>query len=77
MDNGEYYVGIENNTDPNYPRLILGYKLDGIRVEIFKSQETYIVANTKTEKYLMCLGLEHAHYVFQECVRTLTPEGKA
>jgi len=77
MDNGEYYVGVGATADPNHPRLILGYKLDGIRVEIYKSQETYIVANTKTEKYLMCLGLEHAHYVFKECVRTLTPEGIA
>jgi len=77
MDSGEYYMGFRTNGDPNYPRLILGYKLYGNRVEIYKSQETYIVVNTKTEKFLMCLGLEHAHYVFEECIRTLAPEGKA
>jgi hypothetical protein len=77
MENGEYYMLVETNEDPNYPRLILGYKLDGKKVEIYKSLETYIVVNTKTEKYLTCLGYEHAHYVFNECVRTLTPEGKA
>ncbi|MGZ3494224.1 MAG: hypothetical protein ACXU99_05710 [Thermodesulfobacteriota bacterium] len=77
MENGEYYMVFETNEDPNYPRLILGYKLDGKKVEIYKSLETYIVVNTKTEKYLTCLGYEHAHYVFNECVRTMTPEGKA
>jgi len=53
------------------------YVLDGKRIEIYKSQETYIGVNTKTEKYLTCRGLEHAHYVFKECVRTLEPEGRA
>jgi hypothetical protein len=77
MENGEYYMVFETNEEPNYPRLILGYKLDGKKVEIYKSFESYIVVNTKTEKYLFCLGYEHAHYVFNECVRTLTPEGKA
>lgn len=77
MENGEYYMGIGTVGDPNCPRLILGYKIDENRVEIYKSLETYIVVNTKTDKYLTCLGLEHAHYVFNECVRTLIPEGKA
>lgn len=77
MENGEYYLGIGTIEDPNRPRLILGFKVEENRVEIYKSQETYIVVNTKTDKYLTCLGLEHAHYVFKECVRTLTPEGKA
>jgi len=77
MKNGEYYMGFGTNRDLNSPRLILGYLLDGERVEIYKSLETYIVFNTKTEKYLMCLGIEHAHYVFNECVRTLAPEARA
>ena len=77
MENGEYYMGLEIEGDPNSPRLIIGYLLDGQRVEIYKRQETYIVVNTKTEKYLTCLGFEHARYVFKECVRTLTPDGRA
>ena len=77
MENGEYYRVVESNEDPNGPRLILGYKLDGKKVEIYKSLETYIVVNTKTEKYLTCIGYEHAHYVFEECVRTLAPEAEA
>ena len=77
MKNGEYYMGFGTNRDLNSPRLILGYLLDGERVEIYKSLETYIVFNTKTEKYLMCLGIEHAHYVFNECVRTLASEARA
>jgi len=77
MNNGEYYLGVATTADPNYPRLILGYKLDEKRVEIYKSQETYIVVNTKTEKFLTCLNWKHAHYIFEECVRTLTFEGKA
>lgn len=77
MYNGEYYMVVESNEDPNSPRLILGYKLDGKKVEIYKSLETYIVVNTKTEKYLTCLGYEHAQHVFNECVRMLTPEASA
>jgi len=77
MEDGEYYMGVGTNGEPNCPRLILGYILNGKRVEIYKSQETYFVVNTKTEKYLTCLGIEHAHYVFKECVRTLAPEGRA
>lgn len=77
MENGEYYMGVGTNGDPNCPSLILGYILDGKRVEIYKSQETYIVVNTKTEKYLTCIGFEHARYVFKKCVRTLVPEGRA
>lgn len=77
MENGEYYMFVDTNEDPNHPRLILGYMFDGKKVEIYKSLETYVVVNTKTEKYLTCLGYEHAHHVFNECVRTLTPEGKA
>jgi hypothetical protein len=77
MENGEYYVVVEPNEDPNCPKLIVGYILDGKRVEIYKNQETYIVVNMKTEKYLTCIGYEHAQYVFKECVRTLTPEGRA
>jgi hypothetical protein len=77
MENGAYYMGLETEGDPNSPRLIMGYTLDGQRVEIYKRQETYIVVNTKTEKYLTCLGFEHARYVFKECVRTLAPEGRA
>ena len=77
MENGEYYMAVESNEGPNRPRLILGYIFDGKKVEIYKSLGTYIVVNTKTEKYLTCLGYEHAHYVFNECVRTLTPEGRA
>jgi len=77
MENGEYYMEIETNGDPNCPRLILGYILGGQRVEIYKSREAYIVVNTKTEKYLTCLGFEHARYIFKECVRTLAPEAEA
>ena len=77
MENGEYYTVVETNEDPNFPRLILGYILNGKRVEIYKNQETYIVVNTKAEKYLTCIGYEHAHYVFKECVRALAPEGSA
>jgi hypothetical protein len=77
MENGEYYTVVEANEDPNCPRLILGYMLDGKKVEIYKSRETYIVVNTKTEKYLTCIGYEHAHYIFKECVRVLAPEGRA
>ncbi len=77
MENGEYYTVVEANEDLNCPRLIVGYILDGQRVEIYKSRETYIVVNTRTEKYLTCIGYEHAHYIFKECVRTLTPEGSA
>lgn len=77
MENGEYYLGVETTPDPNYPRLILGYKLEGIKVEIYKNGEAYIVVNTKTEKFLMCLGWKHAHYVFEECVRTLALAGQA
>ena len=77
MENGEYYMGVETNEDPNCPRLILGYILDGKKIEIYKSHETYIVVNTKTEKYLTCIGYEHAHYIFKECVRALAPEGRA
>ena len=77
MEHGEYYMGLETEGDPNSPRLIMGYMLDGQRVEIYKRQEAYIVVNTKTEKYLTCLGFEHARYVFKECVRTLAPDGRA
>jgi hypothetical protein len=77
MENGEYYTLVETNEDPNRPILILGYILDGKKVEMYKSLGTYIVVNTKTEKYLNCLGYEHAHYVFNECVRMLAPQGKA
>jgi hypothetical protein len=77
MENGEYYVGVEATESPNCPRLIVGYILDGKRVEIYKNQEAYIVVNMKTEKYLTCVGYEHAQHVFKECVRTLTPEGRA
>lgn len=77
MEDGEYYTFVETNEDSNRPLLILGYILDGKKVEMYKSLGTYIVVNTKTEKYLTCLGYEHAHYIFNECVRTLTPEGKA
>jgi len=73
MSDGEYYLGVSTTTDPNSPRLILGYKLDGEKVEIYKNREAYIVINTKTDKYLMCLGWKHAHYVFEECVRALAP----
>ncbi len=77
MENGQYYVLVESNEDLNSPRLILGYILDGKKVEIYKNLETYIVVNTKTEKYLTCLGYEHAQHVFNECVRMLTPEASA
>jgi hypothetical protein len=77
MENGEYYMGIGANPDPNCPTLIVGYRLDGKKVEIYKNREIYVVVNTKTEKFLTCVGLEHARYVFKECVRTLTPEGRA
>ena len=77
MEQGEYYLGLVNAEDPNAPKLILGYKLDGKRVEIYRNRESYIVVNTKTEKFLTCLGWKHAHYVFEECVRTLIPEGRA
>jgi hypothetical protein len=77
MENGEYYTVAEIDEDYNIPRLILGYILHGKRVEIYKSKETYIVVNTQTEKYLTCIGYEHAHYVFKECVRVLAPEGRA
>ncbi len=74
MENGEYYMGIGKNEDLHSPKLVLGYMFDGARVEIYKTQETFIVINTKTEKYLMCLSIEHAHYIFKECVRMLAPE---
>jgi hypothetical protein len=77
MENGEYYLGVGATTDPNCPRLVLGYKLAGKRVEIYKNQESYIVVNTKTEKFLTCLNWKHAHFVFEECVRTLSPIGWA
>lgn len=77
MENGEYYIVVETNEDPNFPRLILGYRLDGKTVEIYKNRETYIVVNMKTEKYLTCIGYEHAQHVFKKCVRTLAPEGRA
>ena len=77
MNDGEYYLGISTTADPNSPRLLLGFKFDGEKVEIYKNREAYIVVNTKTDKYLMCLGWKHAHYVFEECVRTLTPVGRA
>lgn len=77
MSDGEYYLGVSTTTDPNHPRLILGYKLAGEKVEIYKNWEAYIVINTKTDKLLMCLGWKHAHYVFEECVRTLIPGASA
>jgi len=77
MEDGEYYVDDETNENPNFPRLILGYVLDGKTVEIYKNRETYIVVNMKTEKFLTCVSYEHAHHVFEECVRTLAPEGNA
>jgi hypothetical protein len=77
MESGEYYMGVGKTTDPTCPRLILGYKLAGIRVEIYKNREVYIVVNTKTEKFLTCLNWKHAHHIFEECVRTLSPEGWA
>jgi hypothetical protein len=77
MENGEYYVVVETNEDPDFPRLILGYVLDGKTVEIYKNRETYIVVNMKTEKYLTCVSYEHAQHVFEECVRTLAPAGRA
>ena len=77
MENGEYYIVAESNEDPHFPRLILGYIFDGKKVEIYKSLGTYFVVNTKTQKCLTCLGYEHAHHVFNECVRTLAPEAVA
>jgi hypothetical protein len=77
MENGEYYWGVNSDGEPLYPTLIMGYRFEGKRVEIYKAQGTYIVVNTKTAKYLTCLGLEHAHYIFYECIKTLTSEGSA
>jgi hypothetical protein len=78
MENGQfYYIGNWTGGDPKCPILVLGYMLDGKRVEIYKSQGTYIVFNAKTKKYLTCLSLEHAHYVFKECVRMLVLDGTA
>jgi len=77
MEPGEYYLGLPTTPDPNAPKLVLGYKLNGKRVEIYKNRDSYIVVNTKTEKFLNCLNWKHAHYVFEECVRTLTPQGSA
>lgn len=77
MEDGEYYVVVDENQDPNGPMLIVGYILDGKRVEIYKNRDTYIVVNMKTEKYLTCISYEHAQHVFKECVRTLTSEGNA
>jgi hypothetical protein len=77
MENGEYYWGVSTDREPPYPTLIMGYRFDGTRVEIYRAQGTYIVVNTKTAKYLTCLGLEHAHYIFNECIKTLTTEGSA
>ncbi len=77
MENGEYHIGVETNEDPNFPRLVLGYVLDGKTVEIYKNRGTYIVVNMKTEKYLTCVSYEHAQHVFEECVRTLAPAGWA
>jgi hypothetical protein len=77
MEDGEYYVVAETNEDPNLPRLILGYVLDGKTVEIYKNRGTYIVVNMKTEKYLTCVSYEHAHHVFEECVRTMALAGRA
>ncbi len=68
---------LETEGDTISPRLIIGYVFDGQRAEIYKRQETYFVVNTKTEKYLTCLGYEHARHVFKECVRMLTPDGRA
>jgi hypothetical protein len=77
MESGEYYLGLGAANDPNCPKLVLGYKLAGKRVEIYKNQEIYIVVNTKTEKFLTCLNLKHAHFVFEECVRTLSSDAMA
>jgi hypothetical protein len=77
MEDGEYYTVAEADEDSNFPKLILGYILHGKRVEIYKSKESYIVVNTQTEKYLTCIGYEHAQYVFEECVRVLASEGRA
>jgi hypothetical protein len=77
MEIGEYYMGLQTDDDPNCPRLILGYSFRGQRVEIYKSKETCFVVNTKTKKYLTCLGPEHARYVFRECVITMAPEAEA
>ena len=77
MEKGEYYTVAETDEDYDSPRLILGYILHGKRVEIYKSKETYFVVNTQTEKYLTCIGYEHAHHVFKECVRVLAAEGRA
>jgi hypothetical protein len=77
MEHGEYYVAIETNQDPDFPRLILGYVLNGKTIEIYKSRGTYIVVNMKTEKHLTCVSYEHAQHVFEECVRTLAPAGSA
>jgi hypothetical protein len=77
MESGEYYLGADTTADPSCPRLVLGFKLYGKRVEIYKSREAYIVVNTKTEKFLTCLSWKHAHFVFEECVRTLEPLGVA
>jgi hypothetical protein len=77
MSEGEYYMGINTTADPNSPRLVLGFKVDGEKVEIYRNREAYIVVNTKTDKYLMCLGWKHAHFVFEECVRAMVPVGRA
>jgi hypothetical protein len=77
MEPGEYYLGLPTTPDPYTPKLVLGFKLHGKRVEIYKNRDSYIVVNTKTEKFLTCLNWKHAHYVFEECVRTLTPQGSA
>ena len=77
MEEGEYYVVFEENEDPNCPTLIVGYIFNGKRVEIYKNQETYIVVNMKTEKYLTCISYEQAQHFFKECVRALSPEGRA
>jgi len=77
MEDGEYYLGVGATRDPHCPRLVLGYKLAGKRIEIYKSLESFIVVNTRTEKFLTCLNWKHAQFVFEECVRTLSPEGRA
>jgi hypothetical protein len=77
MESGEYYKDVGTKGYPGRPRLILGFVLDGMRVEIYKSQGTYSVFNMKTEKHLICLGAEHAHYIFEQCVRTLATEASA
>lgn len=52
---------------------VMGFEIyDGASIRMYKlTSGEHIVCNFLTEKAIVCLGLEHAHWVFENCINSL------